>query len=68
MWKVRYLIHYNDMDRWGESKAFGRENAFKWVHLVSQSVLEVHIYMSEKCIASFKRDARGDMRRVMMVA
>jgi hypothetical protein len=65
MWKVKYLIQYKDFNRWGESKAYGRRNAFEWVSLVGKAILEVHVYMSEKCIASYKRDKRGDMRRVL---
>lgn len=64
MWRVRYLIHYKDFNRWGESKAYGRRNAFEWVSLVGDAILEVHVYMSEKCIASFKRDIKGRMTRV----
>lgn len=64
MWKVRYLIHYKDVNRWGESKAYGRRSAFEWVTLAGDAILEVHVYMSEKCIASYKRNGKGKMERV----
>lgn len=65
MWKVRYLIHYDDFDRWGESRAYGRRNAFEWVTLVGKAITEVHVYMSEKCMASYRRDSSGQMKRVL---
>lgn len=65
MWRVKYKIVYDDITRWGESKAYGRRNAFEWVSLVGKAITEVHVYMSEKCMASYKRDDRGQMRRVL---
>lgn len=65
-WWVRYLIRYDDVNRWGESKAYGRRNAFEWASMIGKAVLEIHIYFSEKCIASYTRDERGAMRRVVL--
>jgi len=65
-WSVKYLLKYSDVNRWGESVAYGRANAFSWIEQVKDNLnfLEISILCGPRVIGEWKRDERNRLRRV----
>ena len=65
-WRVKYLLKYSDINRWGESVAYGRANAMVWVEAAktNKDFLEVCIMHGPREIGRWKRDVNGRLQRV----
>lgn len=65
---MRYLIEYRDVNRWGESQAYSRADAFNWIAQADKSFLEIEIYLGPKVIGSWRRDERCRLHRIWNAA